>query len=614
MQIFTENVQKYTAAVAALEAESRKLSTYRLMVFVLSAIVITLLANVGQAEPVIVLTPLCIGWFTWLIKRHNRVDKELQDTLHLKELNEQEVQRQENTLSGLPTGEDFQQAEHPYAADLDIFGSHSLYQQLNRATTESGAARLAEWLSAPADRTVILERQAAVQELTPRMPWRQAFQASGMGFYHTGRDYATLIGWVTKPARLLPRKGLYMLAAVVLGIAATAAAVYFFSHVLIGPIEEITPFTLPLVVMLFINNLVLRKVKPIAEEIATSIQHTVKIVSAYQVLSAKIESESFQSPLLRGLQAAFRTDEYSAAVEIGKLRKILDVLQSRGSKRQFNNMFYGILNNLLFIDIYLVLAVESWNSKNATRLATWSDTVGEFEALCSLAGFAYANPAFNYPEIADTPHVISFDAIGHPLLPATRRICNDFNLRGRGDMAMITGSNMAGKSTFLRTVGINIVLALTGAPCCAQQARVSHMQVFTSMRTQDNLEEGVSSFYAELKRIAQLLKLIESGRPLFFMLDEMFKGTNSKDRHRGGFSLIRQLRELNAFGMISTHDLDLATLTEKHTLVTNYSFNSTMEGDRLVFSYRLTPGLCKDFNASELMRQNGIKILSDVDL
>jgi DNA mismatch repair ATPase MutS len=366
--------------------------------------------------------------------------------------------------------------------------------------------------------------------------------------------------------------------------------------------------------MLFINNLVLRKVKPIAEEIATGIQHTVKIVSAYQVLSAKIESESFQSPLLRGLQAAFRTDEYSAAVEIGKLKKILDVLQSRGSKRQFNNMFYGILNNLLFIDIYLVLAVESWNSKNATRLATWSDTVGEFEALCSLAGFAYANPAFNYPEITDTPHVISFDAIGHPLLPATRRICNDFNLRGRGDMAMITGSNMAGKSTFLRTVGINIVLALTGAPCCAQRARVSHMQVFTSMRTQDNLEEGVSSFYAELKRIAQLLKLIESGRPLFFMLDEMFKGTNSKDRHRGGFSLIRQLRELNAFGMISTHDLDLATLTEKHTLVTNYSFNSTMEGDRLVFSYRLTPGLCKDFNASALMQQNGIKILSDVDM
>ena len=178
---------------------------------------------------------------------------------------------------------------------------------------------------------------------------------------------------------------------------------------------------------------------------------------------------------------------------------------------------------------------------------------------------------------------------------------------------MITGSNMAGKSTFLRTVGINMVLALMGAPCCAKQGAVSNMKIFTSMRTQDSLEEGVSSFYAELKRIEQLLKLIESGQPLFFLLDEMFKGTNSKDRHRGGFSLIKQLKDLNAFGIISTHDLDLASLAGKHNIVTNYSFNSRIQHGEMTFDYILTDGLCSDFNASELMKRSGIKVLPYIE-
>jgi DNA mismatch repair ATPase MutS len=203
--------------------------------------------------------------------------------------------------------------------------------------------------------------------------------------------------------------------------------------------------------------------------------------------------------------------------------------------------------------------------------------------------------------------------LGHPLINKDKRVCNTFRLKGRGEIAMITGSNMAGKSTFLRTIGINLVLAFMGAPCCATSARVSVIKIFSSMRTQDNLEEGVSSFYAELRRVEQLLKLIESGEAVFFMLDEMFKGTNSKDRHHGGFSLIKQLREMNAFGIISTHDLDLAILAGKHRLVSNYSFNSAIQGDEIIFNYALTDGLCTDFNASALMKRSGIKILSQID-
>ena len=177
---------------------------------------------------------------------------------------------------------------------------------------------------------------------------------------------------------------------------------------------------------------------------------------------------------------------------------------------------------------------------------------------------------------------------------------------------MITGSNMGGKSTFLRTVGVNIVLALAGAPCCAKNAQVSNLKIYTSMRTQDNLMKGISSFYAELSRIEKMLKLIESSQNVYFLTDEMFKGTNSEDRHRGGFSLINQLSKLKTSGIIATHDIELAKLLENKMLVTNYSFNSEIEDNSMIFSYELHPGICNDFNASALMEKSGIKIISDI--
>lgn len=246
-------------------------------------------------------------------------------------------------------------------------------------------------------------------------------------------------------------------------------------------------------------------------------------------------------------------------------------------------------------------------------MRTWVSAVSEFEVLSSLAGFSYANPSYTFPEIKSEPYTIHFEQVGHPLISLESRVCNHFHLAGKGEIAVITGSNMAGKSTFLRTIGVNMVLALMGAPCCASSGQVSHMQLFTSMRTQDNLEEGASSFYAELRKIEQLLKMIESGQAIFFMLDEMFKGTNSKDRYKGGVSLIKQLSELNAFGIISTHDLELAKLAANHMMVANYSFNSEIKAGEMTFNYTLTQGICSDFNASALMKRSGIKILADIE-
>jgi len=307
---------------------------------------------------------------------------------------------------------------------------------------------------------------------------------------------------------------------------------------------------------------------------------------------------------------------YSAWDEINKLCRLLDFSQQRGVQIKRTtiggNFLYHILNAFVLLDVHLVLGAEKWKAKNKNLLRLWAEVVGEFEVISSLAAFSYSNPDYAFAELDETTNHIRFEALGHPLIHAATRVSNDFSTVGQTNVVMITGSNMGGKSTFLRTVGVNIVLALTGAPCCARFGKLGNVQLFSSMRTQDNLKSGVSSFYAELNRIEELLKQIESSPNVFFLLDEMFKGTNSQDRHKGGFSLINQVGKLQTTGIIATHDIDLAKLAGRKGLVTNYSFNSEIEGDAMLFSYKLEPEICRDFNASELMRRSGIQIIEDL--
>jgi ABC-type multidrug transport system fused ATPase/permease subunit len=608
---FNANIQNYKTAIDILSKSLTRLSVARVMAFVISACLLMYFANERLLTLLLITAPICVLCFVMLIKHNNKVAYRKEHALFLKEINEQEVLRQENNLSGFATGQSFLKQEHPYVADFDVFGQHSLFQLINRTTTESGSSLLAKWLSEPAANTIIAERQQAIKELTPKLEWRQDLQAKGLHFKNTESDYAKLLAWLKKPEMLLPHKARYLTASISLSLLSTLAAAWFLVHIFA---EDFENYLLPLAIVLGINFFVLKRVKPIAEELLEDTHQNVKTLGGYHALIIKIEHSTFDSPLLKKLQSDLTLSNYSAAKEINKLRRILEVFKLRGSKKSvFNNQFYPLFNNFWLLDIYWIILTENWKHENSAHLELWVNAVSEFEVLSSMAGFAYSNPSFTFPEIKEEPYIINFQGLGHPLLKEEVRVCNTFHLEGQGEIAMITGSNMAGKSTFLRTVGANLVLALMGAPCCASSGQVSNITIFSTMRTQDNLEEGISSFYAELKRVEQLLKLIESGQPVFFLLDEMFKGTNSKDRHRGGFSLIRQLKELNAFGIISTHDLDLADLAGKHGAVTNYSFNSDIQGAAMSFNYTLTPGLCVDFNASELMKRSGIKILSDVE-
>ncbi|WP_224998770.1 DNA mismatch repair protein MutS [Cesiribacter sp. SM1] len=607
---YQHNIQQYRLAAAKLAERLKMLSFSRIAAFVASIIFIVIFANARMVALLFFVVPLAVLAFVVLLKRYNKAAYQKQHAVFLKEINEQEVLRLENKLSSFPAGEAYRSPHHPYVADLDIFRSHSLFQLINRTTTESGSVCLAAWMSASAPKPEILNRQQAVKELAPLLDWRQDFQASGMHHSNAKSDYNKLLAWLEKPVQLLPNKTKYLAAGISLALLTSLALLY---HFIYAYTSDYLLNTLPLLLMLIVNYIVLKRLKPVAEEIIDDTHQNIKILGGYQSLIRKIEGEQFKAPLLLQLQSVFSQQNYSAAAQINKLKNILEVSQLKGTKRNFGNQFYTILNMFWLLDIYWIIQTEQWKVRNSSYLRSWAAAVSEFEALSSMAGFAYSNPSYTFPEIKTGPCTIDFEMLGHPLLKPEGRRSNDFSLRARENIAMITGSNMAGKSTFLRTVGANLVLALMGAPCCAKWGEVSELKIFTSMRTQDNLEEGISSFYAELKKVEQLLQLVQSGEAIFFMLDEMFKGTNSKDRHRGGFSLIKQLEELNAFGIISTHDLDLADLAGKHRLVKNYSFNSEIRQGEMIFDYKLTPGLCKDFNASELMKKSGIKVLDYIE-
>jgi len=613
MEIYKNKVRQLDSTILHLSQSLNQLSTFRLVAFVVSIVLIIFLANERLLAPLFFVIPICLVGFGLLINRYNRLFREKQHAVFLKEINETELLRLENRLEKLPGGQSFVSRDHAYASDFDVFGSHSLFQLINRTTTESGRQLLAEWFSEPALKSVIMERQGAIKEIAPKFDWRQDLQAAGMRYENSKSDYNKLLDWIEKPAELLGRESKNWLTSVVMAILSTASVGYFV-YGLIYFLEVFSiKFAVPLVITLIVNSRILKRVNSVTEAIIDNTQRNVQVLDGYHTLISQIEKEKFDSEYLKRIQSTFNANGYSAATEINHLRKILELFQNRGTKKSIGkNDFYTIFNHLWLLDIHGILRTEKWKAKNSGSLRYWASAVSEFEVLSSLAGFAFSNPSYSFPEIKDDPYIIDFTQIGHPLIAIEKRICNDFNLSGRGEIAMITGSNMAGKSTFLRTVGLNLVLALMGAPCCASAARVSHMKIFTSMRTQDNLEEGISSFYAELKRIEQLLKLIESGESIFFLLDEMFKGTNSQDRYKGGASLIKQLSELNAFGIISTHDLELANLTANNLAVENFSFNSEITDDEIRFNYTLTKGICTDFNASELMKRSGIKIIADI--
>lgn len=592
IHIFKDRVTLFSTKRTQLNETHNKLSTLRIAIFLGAVIALVYFANERNFYFVFGILLVFPFVFGVLIKHHNKIKYKRDHHSILSLINEEEILKQEGDLKKFYNGIDFSEPNHPYAADLDIFGSNSLYQLLNRGTMWGSKELLANWLKSAAENEEIKKRQEAVAELTPQLEWRQEFQAGGRHFEEEGENLQALVGWINDDSLMpkLKRVQILMVILPLLSVSAILAWIIWDVHYLVPTLFAI------------INAVVLLKFNADAKDATDRTYKGVSALKSYGKLIELIENKEFASEKLATMKHSFSHPGFKASDEINKLRQILDYLMVR------NNAYYHIFNVVFVLDLFSLVRGERWKLKSRKYIKAWFEAIHEIEVINSLAGFQYANPDYTIPFIESESHLFQAESLGHPLLKRNIRINNDFNMSGKGKIVIITGSNMAGKSTFLRTVGVNAVLALMGAPVCASTLKVSNTQIFTSMRTEDNLEESVSSFYAELKRLKQLITFLETGKPVLFMLDEILKGTNSHDRHSGALALIRQLHTQNASGFVSTHDVELGKIKDEIPEIENYSFNSEIIEDEIIFDYKVTPGICKTFNASKLMSKMGIKI------
>jgi MutS domain V len=530
--------------------------------------------------------------FLWMIGKHQAVKQLHLKNLFLQILNEGEGNRLNNIFKRPETGFSFESQNHPYTKDLDIFGNHSIYQLVNRTRTYRGAATLAEWLKTPATAITIKLRQEAVCEQKDRIDWRQNFEATAMLTPEVFESPHNLLTWVQEPdsplfkSKLLHVQQWLPILSALVGLAT-----------LVGLIK-IGWFFLMLLGHLLILGKILKEVKTTLEKTAK----IAKTLKAYGQLASIIIETPFKASYLQQLQQTL-TQQQDASEAIKSLSRILTNLGYR--QNAFFALFMGIP---LLWDLHFWLKLSAWRSQYRLQLPQWIEAIAQIEAIDSLAGFAFANPSYTMPKISEEAFVLSAVQVGHPMILPSKRVCNNFVFQNIGQTAIITGSNMSGKSTFERTLATNIVLALAGTVVCADAFECSVMQVFTSMRTQDSLEDSTSSFYAELKRLKQLLDLTQQHIfPIFYVLDEILKGTNSKDRHDGAKALILQLQKYNTSGLISTHDVELGDELDGQPNIKNYSFYSEVVEGQLSFDYTIREGVCHSFNASQLMRQIGIE-------
>jgi hypothetical protein len=493
------------------------------------------------------------------------------------------------------TGADFQDDSHPYASDLDIFGRGSLFQWINVTRTYLGRRRLSRILTAPPEAlSVIRERQAAIAELAPKLHWRQWFLAYGIAASSQMRDPEFLLQWVNdRNPRLLRNP-------VVSGL--RALPVLTVGMILVYYQTKAIPVYLPILMLLLQYGLLKIGSRKRAAILMKAGAYE-KNLQLYGNLIRQILKKDYQTPYLQNLKRKlFSQGRKSASQQLKKLAKIVDWLTIR------YNFLYSLINNITLMDYQCLIALERWKEEAGSSLPDWLETIAEFEALASLAIIGHDHPDWATPLIVAGNPLVKAEQLGHPLIPDPARVTNPLQIGEQTRALLITGSNMSGKSTYLRTAGINLVLAFAGAPVCAASFQCSLFALYTCMRVSDNLEKNISSFYAEILRIKAIVAAAAGTRPLFFLLDEIFKGTNSFDRHTGAKILIKKLLQHKTIGLVSTHDLELGELAQELATVANYHFQEHFQDDKLRFDYQLQPGISTTRNALYLMKAAGIMV------
>ena len=585
--------QQYLAQADALRDRYNRLSIVRLVLFLVAAGAIAWAFGTLPWLGLLLTVAFLVG-FSRFVGYHQGIKRQQEHVARLAEVNARELRYLAHDYAEYESGAAYLDPLHPYVPDLDVLGPYSIFQYINRAGTTIGRARLAAWLSAPVDVATIDARQAATRELAPRLEWRQHLQAHGLTAEDRPEHLDLLASWLAQPNFVANSRTYRILLWLILPWMLIGFTTLFFTHwvVFVG--------------FLILPGLIIRQT---LDRVTDTHERTAQVAGTlrhYAGLVALIDEATFEADWLRERQQHFRVaGSKSAAQELRRLDYLVRQLNVR------YNPFAIILNLFTLWDLQQIYRLERWKNRHRDHLARWFDALADIEAMNSFATLHYNHPSWAFPELTEATELRAI-GLGHPLLPAEGRVTNDLTMPTAGHLKLLTGSNMAGKSTFLRTVGINIVLACVGAPVCAERLRLPLLQVRTSMRTQDALHESTSSFFAELKRLKTIIDAVEAGENTFFLLDEILKGTNSNDRHTGSRALIRQLIQSGGGGIIATHDLELGDMaTRAEGRVENVRMEVEVRDGELIFDYKLKPGVSQSFNATQLMRRMGIRIPDD---
>jgi len=514
----------------------------------------------------------------------------------LKKINEMETQALDHQFLDYNIGQAFADEDHNYTSDLDIFGPRSIFHYVNRTTTHPGKQHLADWLKIPPGKNhsnIVTVRQESVQELSSMLTLRHTIQAHGRLIEDSAKNTAAIPMMLKEPSFILEKISLvwliHILPILTLG---TAGLIFTGLH-----------WSIPLI--LFVLQMGLnRKYKKNVLRIYKLASFNAKVLKAYSRIIKEIENTDFSSRLLKDLKHKLQADGKTSSSQIRSLSFLTALFEIKKSE-----ILHPIFNSLILWDLHCVYHIEKWKSRLGPHAYEWFKTIGEFEALSSFANLLFNHPDWSFPEISDTGFEIQAESLGHFLIPPQQRICNDIHLEGKGSSLIITGPNMAGKSTFLKTIGVNLVLAFAGSPVCARSSRFSCFQLYSSMKVSDSLDKQLSLFYAELQRLKKILDAIHRKEKVFFLLDEMLKGTNALDRQAGAQALLKQLIGDETLGVVATHDLGLTKLEREFPdKIQNSHFDGYIKGDKLLFDYKLKSGKCESFNALALMRKIGIEI------
>ncbi len=585
---YTERLEARRGAVAQYDQRHRTIGNLRLLVFLSAGVMAWLIWGRDAIGSVWLAAPAVV--FAGLIVAHERVLRARRAAMRAVTHYERALARMDGHWAGHgETGERFLDPAHPYAADLDLFGPASLFELLSTSRTRMGEETLAGWLLHPGDPAALRARHEAIAELRPMLDLREDLAVLGEDV-RTGVHPAELAAWGEQPP-LLQSHAARLIAFLIPCLVAVSAVLW-----------KVLGWRDLFFLMLAVVAIFTARYRRVVGHVVEAVEQPAHDLALLTKVLARLEQERFISPRLVQLRAALDVDGQPPSVRLAKLSRLIEMLDSR------DNPFMKVVGLLMLWTEQLAFAIEAWRKVSGPALRRWLESVGEIEALCALAAYAFEHPADVFPEFV-TEAGFDGEEMAHPLLAHERVVRNSVRLACDLRVMIVSGSNMSGKSTLLRTVGINAVLAQAGAPVSARRLRLSRLALGASIRTMDSLQDGTSRFYAEIKRLHQVMELNAGPLPVLFLLDELLHGTNSHDRRIGAEAIVRGLVQRGAIGLVTTHDLALASVVE--TLAprgANVHFEDQFENGRMTFDYRLHPGVVEKSNALELMRSVGLEV------